>query len=568
MAKDDDVFMTADEVGQLVSNYALSRRGFKSDKDIFNNLIGDLIKKISTYERIEKQAYDVFGVKNLVELQDKITEINETLATFKNQYLQLANQDGSFSGTTTRAINDGFFRYLQDNFPSLAGDEILDVEVQQVVDSIVSIIESGRKKLQKSSSNRSANRTVSSQRIKKIVLQNIRPYIQGSQAQKDFKMSEDYLRAIDVELREKKDQSGNNYIQHHSTWEMQFDPNDYTDAISPLSPLHYYPYFDLTPEQQEKAIKLSKEGKEVWLNFKKHISLVANNQYLDAPSIENIMDNLHPSYFIKNDLNGVIGVLGELQMLLIAHALSSAKSIKFTGPLRNKLTSNKAELGADILLNNTIGIQVKNYRGVNLKQDHLYQLRKSFTWETLEEKLKGSPELHSLEDYYTALCYNQPVSGASSDYQHLYSALSTKSGGMYVMTQSFFAANIDKFLTFREAYQLLYPNEEIEEDISGYANAFFIFGGEIIIPTSYIIRLLIDRLKKLRNQLQNNLDTESLYSFYLTYVYNGPTWADVGTGGQFFKKRDILYQISFNLTLNLKIGDLQLKSGGIPINDL
>lgn len=74
----------------------------------------------------------------------------------------------------------------------------------------------------------------------------------------------------------------------------------------------YYPYFRLTAEQKKEALDVSNGiGKEKWTQFKTHIKETVARA-IDSSKVEAALEYFGPSAFIKNDVAGVQGVLGEL----------------------------------------------------------------------------------------------------------------------------------------------------------------------------------------------------------------------------------------------------------------
>lgn len=161
-------------------------------------------------------------------------------------------------------------------------------------------------------------------------------------------------------------------------------------------------------------------------------------------------------------------------MTLIAMELTDSNqvNVQYTGRLRNELTSNRAELGADVLLDSTVGVQVKNYMGYNDSSAHGYHLKtKGIKWDTLRARLGESANVESLGDFFAARCYNLPIKDPPPELRESlpkYKAffenkISNKSGSLWQSVNAFLGANIDKFLTFEEAYQMMVgdDNEEI-----------------------------------------------------------------------------------------------------------
>lgn len=555
------VFMRAKDVGKMITNYQLTRKGFQRGYEIFSDLIKDLENKEKTYKEIEKQAYAIFKVNDLPELQHKIDIINNSnLIKFANLAIRQSAPDFMSSQVTPQNLYEALNNYILDKAQASA-EEItiknLDniIEESGIIDTLIKEIKSLR---EKGGAGVSKSGGVQRGRLTKQLVSGLSQYLKNPNDVKVLE-SQTYRKELTVLFKSQ------GYLKSNSTWEISYDSDEVNDIIDVL-PLSYYPYYDLTPEQAKKA----KKDENVWRNFKQHIANVVNDPSIP---VDNIMDMLNPSAFIKYSLNDVIGVFGELQMLFIVYKLTGDLNFKATGPINNLKKPNLPELGADVLLHDTIGIQVKNYRP---RGPQVYQLRKTFKWDYIQEALENDPNLEKIGDYYSAVCYNKPVKNATRQYKQLYDVMGRKSGGLNVSTEAYFASNIDKFITFSEAYDFLY-GEDMEGQngiryIGDYKNAFYFFGAKTLVPVSYIIRLIIARIKRFYKLLEGK-EREALQSFYFTYSYRGDVWSREEAAKVLRKEnpeapraqKTILDGINFALTLNLKIEDLKLESGGPQI---
>ena len=576
----DTVFMTAKQVRDFIHSYSLSRRQLNKSSSILQQLIKDLTDEIHDYENIEKEAYKFFGVNDLQSLQVLVDEVNNSqLMYFSNEYINasgtaLARNLGSdvvtniLRGMESYLISDDILKPILNELT----DETFDMVANNLVIKLAERINENQKDIR-----RRGIDIKSTKRGLRPSVATLLKFIQDPQTSEALTLTDAYRKHFQLLL------NNSQVYETGSTWELKYNNNNVVNKVTNVVPLSYYPYYQLTPEQEKIAENLSDEnGVKVWNNFVDHLITVAGMQ--NEPRARQVLDQLGPRPFIKRELNGVKGILGEVQMLFIAIKLTKGKNVNLiaAGPLRNKLSKNNAELGTDVLLTDTLGVQVKNYSIHN----SVYQLSKTgLTWKYLQEQLDDN--LTSIGKFYAVYSYNLPTkkrkykTTAFSEYQDFYiNALKQKTSSYHVATQAFFAANIDKFLTFDEAYELIYGGTDGEITKNGsYHNAFYFFGGKTLVPVSYILRLLKYRIQKLLDELYNR-DLEALSTFSLTSSYSGPVWPDpesawraqsiplVSTKGfhlpimSSYTVDEVLSGMHFNIRLNLKLEDLGLETGG------
>ena len=602
MPRRDTVFMTMEEVRRFIHRYKLSRNQFNSSTSILAQLIKDLDQEAKDYEVIEKKAYDLFGVTSIKELQDKVDEVNRSgLLQFSNEYIQKSGTalSRSLGEDTTNNIFLGMEKYLfsdetlkpiLENIINNASDTVIDEALDQIINKLSLEIKSNKK-----DKRRKGIDTKSEDRGLRPAVKDIIHFIQDHKTIDSIKLTDAYRKHFTLLLGKKVSDKGK------STWNLSYDPNDEViDELETVIPFSYYPYYCLTEKQEKEARNLStKKSRLVWEQFVEHLVTVAGIK--DDPRAYQVLDWLTPSAFIKKDYNGVKGILGEVQMLFIAIKLTNKKvQILGSGPLANLKTKNKAELGTDVLLNSTLGIQVKNYTMHN----SVYQLSKTgLSWDYIQSKIGRSDNtLIAIGNFYSTYSYNIPTTEKKfktesfSEYQNMYkNAFATKGNSLWSSTQSFFAANLDKFLTLSEAYDVVFSgvtdSEKHELMDRRYDNAFYFFGGKTLIPTSYILRLLSQRIQIVLQALFQEEKTSGLEAFYMTSSYTGQVWphpegdwlaqsigktAKYGRGGRnlmhlpiksSYTINQVLNDISFNMRLNLKLEDLNLENGG-PLRKL
>lgn len=561
---DGKVFITSKEVIDFVDNFSLSRRGFQSDAEIFRTLLDELKMKQAMFYTIEKQAYKALNVSGIQELQKKIDDLNNSgLFQFQATYLNKAGN-------------------LLSKFASVDDNEIAEVIANEIADSPElqlmneeAALNLVKEKLEEIVTKQRNLRTPTSSRKRRHYVRKGSKGFEGLAAAIYAKVQGKKIGEVTIPTAYKKELKGYvNNIQEKPEgfmWEI-----DFNDVPAPLegASMSYYPYFGLTKEQRAEALDLSSgsKGAETWANFKKHICEVAANTVISNTTINIAMDYLGPAAFIKTDVAGVQGILGELQMLLIAMYLIGDKShvVMPSGQLRNELTKNRAELGADVLIDSTIGIQVKNYKGYLTEEGHrgFHLKTKPISWDTLVERFYFD-DISDIGTYFAARCYNAPLKGTPPPelanslpaYRHFYeNKLNNKTGSLNLAINSFFAANMDKFLTLVEAYEIASTglNPAIENDLEGgYLNAFFIFGGEKLIPTSRLLKALINRIEMLYQTLTGRGHGD-VVNFSNSISYSGDVWAPREEIGSYPSMASVLSNIKISTSLNIFLSDLDI----------
>lgn len=561
---DGKVFITSKEVIDFVDNFSLSRRGFQSDVEIFRTLLDDLKMKRAMFYTMERQVYKALNVSGIQELQKKIDDLNASgLFQFQATYLNKAGN-------------------LLSKFAAVDDNEIAEVVANEIADS---------PELQLM--NEEAASEFIKEKLKEIVIKqrNLRASTSSRKkrhyVRKGSKGFEGLAAAVYAKIQGKKAENitiPDAYRKELKGYvhDIQQKPEgfmwkiDFNDILTPSEDvsMSYYPYFGLTKEQRVEALDLSdnSRGAQTWANFKKHICEVAAGTAISDTTVNIAMDYLGPAAFIKTDVAGVQGILGELQMLLIAMYLVGDKShvVVPSGQLRNELTKNRAELGADVLIDSTVGIQVKNYKGYITKEgERGFHLKtKPIAWDTLTKRFYFD-DISDIGTYFAARCYNAPLKGTPPPklanslpaYRRFYeNKLDNKTGSLNLAINSFFAANMDKFLTLWEAYEIAATglNPAIESDlVGGYLNAFFMFGGEKLIPTSRLLKALIDRVNLLYQTLTGRGHGDVI-NFSNSVSYSGDVWAPREDVDSYPSMASVLSNIKISTSLNIFLSDLDI----------
>ena len=508
------VFLTASDVRLFIHDYSFSRIGYRTYPEVFEELRHELVQLAKNFADEEEKFYEAFGKKSLKELQQEIDKINKSgLYQFANNYLTAADSSLKtiVKKTYDQSLYDGMIELLSSDIPDIKNitDEMTNEQLELIeaecVNKLRLLIEQGRKEQNQGGKGPIKVRGQKEKTGIYILAKNLISYLKDRNLQHDFSISPAYKKTIKLILKKNK------IDVYNSSWEMIYqNPEEITDAVIPFN---YYPYFHLTPEEAAYAdnTKLPQ-----WHNFVEHVKQVAN---LEDPSIvDAVMKAMGPKAFIKSDINGVVGILGELQMFLITAALrGGVNNAIFTAPLRESKTGQ--ELSTDLLVKG-YGIQVKNYK----EHNRVYSLSKSYkSWETIESKLQNDGNLQEIGKFLATQSYNKvidPILAKDKDGWESYNALyqntmAPRRGSATVGTQAYFMAHAGDFFSFEEAKQLVTGNLEIDE----HKNLFYMFGGTTLVPTSYIIRLLCNRIDQILKMFQATKDRESLNVFSFTNSY-------------------------------------------------
>lgn len=576
---DDRVCVTGREVREFIDSYKFTRRNLKNNSELFNAMKRDINKQIVMYGTAEEKFYKDFHLNGgLPEFQKRFDEIlSGNLHKFSNVYLQ---QSTLFTQTLKPITNDQVVEWVKDwikeNVPeAFEKQRITEKILDKVTEKMAEAINNSRG-IKASTSSRNG--------VKSFYLKGrLKDLLKG----KSTNLGE-YSKDFRVLMQE----SNENYS--NSTYEMEYEAtfstengSDIEQILNPLDEFSYYPYFGLTEEQQKEAVALTtKQSKKVWENFKNHIKAFLIGDISES-TVEVIMNQLGPYAFIKNSLSGVKGILGELQMLFVVAKLMGEANISInkllaTGSLRNKLSSNKAELGADILYDETIGLQVKNYKGHWLDDKPVnYWLKSDLSFSTFQERVEENGNLMDFDKYVSILNYNQPNwagkgrgargLGFNKESYEKYNTyynnkIAKKSGVINTMTKLLVAENMDKFLTLQESYELLSGDLLTDLQTSGrYVNAFYVFGGVNIIPVRTVFELLLKRVEELEKALlwKQSAKTDN---FYVRYNYTGTVWpVDVTKDQDANYSTDktiqsVLDDLSIELKLNIWLSDLNFSA--------
>lgn len=326
---------------------------------------------------------------------------------------------------------------------------------------------------------------------------------------------------------------------YKSTIDMPLKEKNFTNSTQQL--VYYYPYIGPKDFYDELVDDLDN-----WDRFVQHIQTVASSSLISSSLIRNIMETVGPRYFCVSNMAGLKGKLGELQAALIMGAIFGEKNIEITGHWKNEYKANKAELGADIILNNEFGIQVKNYHANSEDKNAYSSFQKDVTVKEVLQRIRkngASIDAENLETVLGMMAFNQPADNAEeyissitdkinpnsvTDFRKKYAeylgfynrnlkehATGQRTRSTSIFIRSILAHNLNSFFTLDENYKsFVGPEDEKVIKEGSYTNVFYLMGGKTLIPTSRIIAKIIKNLQMIITMFAaDHGDREQFYHF-------------------------------------------------------
>lgn len=479
--------------------------------------LADLRQLQSEAVKLEKRAYRRFQVDSIESLQQKIDDINASgLNMLSNKVLKTLpaireTQDAAIKkDQVIKAIEDSFYSYLDGK----RGEKKLSEYIDSLTD----------KELNRFYNEMAVAGGKSRRRglVKKVK--------QDGKSQLMFSISSDVKRSLAKEYNIKAD------VQHsEDDIVISFD-----DLGQPKKAvMNRYPYFALTPEEQEAA----KKNITMWNNFKFTIKSCTTDVRAKE-AIEWVMNNeMGVGEFVSagGSYNDIIGILGELQGLAIMKYLVPNDSTAQTRFLGHELNKDGKKIGIDLALNH-IGFQIKNYSIIDTKDGNSLI------------NLGGTPTLKNFLDTV------QRSFGSERE------SMRTSLEGFYALSAYHIFKNSEFKETRARMDQLekdelpriyhgivadLLPLKAISLTDGGKSqNVFYLVGGTKILPVSIILERFI-------RFLQNIKDGRKILTMRLEY--EGPTdvsdkenkTAFVGYG-QVVKNIKVHYNVRLSLSTSLK----------------
>lgn len=572
------VLVMAGDILDFLRRNNFSRGGGKR-YHTFDKIINDLKTRIRTYENLERDFYNLYKIKDLKDFQSKIDKINESgLMNFSARALSNSSLfKHNLQQITNETFLDAFAEFILSSNNQKDLNFITDETIPSIVEDCVDYFLNNTNEDKNINAIRSQqlHNTASVQGANfRLQLGKLIALLPGGKTNSSLKFLSTYKKEIAISLG----------IQPNSTWNYEVEVPDELD--SSFDPDAFYPYFNLTPDEAAEAAALNTEkSRYAWSHFKEYLKSLIS---ISIPDFEGILNKFGPASFIKNNTNGVQGILGEVQMALILNQLGI--DAMPTGFRRNLLSENQAELGADLLLQvgaKQLGFQVKNYKGYGAAQAHGYHLTQDLNWSTLEKRIKknaGDNKLESLGEFFAIRAFNQPITRDKNDvqpridYPQFYKdKIESQTTNMNNAANAYFAENWDSFITLQEAYKFM--TEEAQEFAGSYNNVFFFFGGKTLVPTSYLYKLILQRVITFINAVENKEPTNFLnfrsridiegapvYQKYVDPSIDSATYRQKMEELNPYTFNDILAKASVHIDFNIYLRDLNLEGGGPIIN--
>lgn len=509
----------------------------KQAQDLIQKRIDELKDLIKDYKTREEVVYRKFGVDTIEELQEKLDIINQELTGFQNKVLRTMPlvKDMQLDSRRMEEVAAAAQKKVDELEIKARAEGKTFAQAQEIIaKEFVKHIENQRKKY------------------------GIKSKVQGSHVSAGIKKGRDDKNKRKTKIKFDKDVM-KGYKKELVAWlygddkpngaaftiEGEIDPL----AIDYYGKLTYYPYYKLTAEEKATAKDVTGAGAAIWQDFKNQISRLAG-KYSDVAL--NVMNSGLVSvedFFVDSD-SEVIGVLGEIQVLILFTALSGASPNSGFLSFLATATQNSKKIGIDILLGKE-GIQVKNYNtygvagvneGINLRE----QVNLSTFLGKLEADL-GPDQIQTLADFYTIRAYHIK---ATKDYEPTLARLQI----FDTRIKDYFQAYVNRFLPLETVDKVTRLGKEIE--LNGVSNLFYYIGGRRLVPVSKILKSYVTYMEKLMagliNKERRTLTVSPVFNNQETYKNYWST-KDKQSYVNNFSYDAIYDSISINYTINLNI---------------
>lgn len=556
------VCIDAPSVIKFINSFSVSRDSFQSGggNSALDNAEQKLRNEAANSKVKELEVLHKFRVNNINQLQSKIDEVVNNYSAFKSGAISKSMKDFAEKYDTavsnkdlTDAIIKDIEQRSQEN--NELSEALKDLTSEAAIQAIAEILSKAV-----TTSREGKGKQTRSFYLKEYA-QQIGNYMKDKKQAAKF--SQSYKKDLAMYFVFQGDDS-----KGSSTWNIRVELEKNPSSGN----LSFYPYYNLSIEEQTQA----KNDNVTWSNFVNNLSSVISDP--GSTYIKRALSFYSPADFFCSDMNSVIGILGEVQGLaILLNLMPDNTNFMAVGNKLNELKENRPKLGADILLNEEFGIQVKNYKGFPLEGGSKgFWLQKDFTATEIINRLTNSAIKYDLGSYIAITQYNQPITQNKENtqfydkesvdkYSEYYDSLLAKRGSVYTTIKALIAGDITQFWTFTEQYKILM--EDVDKSLEGdYTNVFWFFGGEKLVASSQILTLLADRIKELKERLSGK-DQAILNNFFTTYHYNDKlTWYPIDKRQEDGKTilvgpersaQDILDKINVTLKLNIFLDDIK-----------
>lgn len=478
-------------------------------------------------EKQEKAFYSAIKVSGLDELQQKITKLNDS-------GLKLLSSSGS--GSIVK--------------------ELMEYGIKGTNEAY---LEAVRENL---------NEIATSEEFQKLLVEGYNQEIMGLTENKmiEFFKTQDnkFLTVEEVKsLRKKLKQSSNKNYGLFSTLQIKYNPEQQESISKPnfefSNELSHYivkKLYDITNKKLGKELKKTeplKNNKQMIIETIKGIVLDKITDETIKNLVEQEMTTYAGTYDVNISTSSIIGYLGEVQLNVIWKYLfnNSSTLVTNTGNLKS-LVGNK-EIGIDTVVKiagNQFNFQVKNYSMFD-KMLHFDEKNKySASMDALFDRIQvGNNPLGSLIDtikqLYSTVQFNQEFSDLPEDssYKPLYENLNELANN-YI--DDFAKANLDRIARIDQYFSV--ANAEIFNVKDIYLNTFFMVGGQYLVPSSFLLKEIIDSFSKQANKNLLKFDKVNLM-----FNPNGPKLENyrtkkIGTSGLNLTQKDVLKSVKVEIS--------------------
>ena len=336
---------------------------------------------------------------------------------------------------------------------------------------------------------------------------------------------------------------------HSSVEGTRFDltiPYDETALMNDNpSVLTAYPYYKLTPEERLAA----EQNETLWMAFVNKISAMAGKYSNIAKRVMTTSGLIYKSDFFINSNNELIGVLGELQVLIVFQALTNdIPEQSFIDYLGNAMKGGK-KISIDVLVGGE-GIQVKNYNTYGIKNvNEGFNLTKTVSLDYFLSLLasRAGGELQTLADFYTIRAYHTQVTDQFAPTLSRLQVFDTR-------VKDYFQAYVSELLPMNTVEGAMREGRQI----ATASNLFFFVSGRLV-PISKILLSYKKYMQLLLEQMvggvRRTLTVTPLFSNSETYANywtakaqgEGEKYKDSFTYDNIYNSISIRYNININI---------------------
>lgn len=475
--------MTATELGNFLSKniYPLTSIHTKSKKNYLDSMINKLQLMKEESQISEQRAYDMLGVKSLEELQQELDKLNASgLFTLTNEALKKMPAIKKTKGQYVK-IDD-----IRETIEKSFNEFILSKGYKNITEMGYEIGERGIREIFHQFERENLG-------IKKGSL------LSDFRTGKATSRGEKILGLFFNEIKKDRKKNLASILNLKTLETIENDTEEITSltiTINEETALNYYPYFSLSAEEK----KLAEENDELWEQFVESVSSCTRSLKKETAWVMNNLMKRDEFISTGGSYADIVGVLGELQTLVFLYSLGG-KMDNIPSFLGHAVNNKTQKVGVDVALRG-IGFQVKNYSmyGSRETQDQGIQLSGDYTLKNFLDLIEPNfltPEMRwNLEQFYAASAYHIAM---HSDFNNIRAWMDNM---QRTYLPRMYHGAIAELLPLKEITWI----DKDTRSLGKATNAFYIIGGERILPVSKILNLYIKYL----NDFKQNIDNPKL----------------------------------------------------------